>query len=49
LGTVLQGAAFDAGHPLGFRAAVHYVGRSPFTTSDMSTKGFLDRTARGYL
>jgi UTP--glucose-1-phosphate uridylyltransferase len=28
LGVVLQGAAFDAGHPLGLRAAAHYVGRS---------------------
>jgi UTP--glucose-1-phosphate uridylyltransferase len=27
LGALLEGAAFDAGHPLGFRAAVHYVGR----------------------
>jgi len=27
LGVVLQGAAFDAGHPLGFRAAAHYAGR----------------------
>jgi UTP--glucose-1-phosphate uridylyltransferase len=49
LGTVLEGAAFDAGHPLGFRAAVHYVGRSPFTTSDVSAKGSLDRTPRGHL
>ena len=49
LGTVLEGAAFDAGHPQGFRAAVHYVGRSPFTTSDVSTKGSLNRTPRGYL
>lgn len=27
LGVLLEGAAFDAGHLLGFRAAVHYVGR----------------------
>jgi UTP--glucose-1-phosphate uridylyltransferase len=27
LGVPLRGAAFDAGHPLGFRAAVHFVGR----------------------
>ena len=27
LGVVLQGAAFDAGHPLGLRAAAHYAGR----------------------
>lgn len=27
LGALLEGTAFDAGHPLGFRAAVHYVGR----------------------
>lgn len=28
LGVVLQGAAFDAGHLLGLRAAAHYAGRS---------------------
>jgi UTP--glucose-1-phosphate uridylyltransferase len=27
IGVVLQGAAFDTGHPLGLRAAAHYVGR----------------------
>ena len=27
MGVLLEGAAFDAGHPLGFRAAVHYAGR----------------------
>ncbi|MBW2172704.1 MAG: NTP transferase domain-containing protein [Deltaproteobacteria bacterium] len=27
LGVVLQGAAFDTGHPLGLRAAAHYAGR----------------------
>ena len=27
VGVVLQGAAFDTGHPLGLRAAAHYVGR----------------------
>lgn len=27
LGVLLEGAAFDVGNPLGFRAAVHYVGR----------------------
>lgn len=27
VGLLLKGAAFDAGHPLGFRAAVHYAGR----------------------
>jgi len=26
LGVILKGAAFDAGHPLGFRAAVHFAG-----------------------
>jgi UTP--glucose-1-phosphate uridylyltransferase len=30
LGAVLEGTPFDAGHPLGFRAAVHYVGRNPY-------------------
>jgi len=27
LGVPLSGAAFDAGHPLGFRGAVHFIGR----------------------
>ncbi len=27
MGVLLEGAAFDAGHPLGFRAAVHCAGR----------------------
>ncbi len=27
LGVLLEGAVFDAGHPLGFRAATHYAGR----------------------
>lgn len=27
LGVLLKGVPFDAGHPLGFRAAVHYAGR----------------------
>jgi len=27
LGVLLEGAAFDAGHPLGLRAAAHYAGR----------------------
>ncbi len=27
IGLLLEGVAFDVGHPLGFRAAVHYVGR----------------------
>lgn len=38
MGVVLEGAVFDAGHPLGFRAAVRYVGRHPWTTPDVSTK-----------
>jgi UTP--glucose-1-phosphate uridylyltransferase len=32
LGVLLQGRAFDAGHPFGFRAAVHYAGRRINTT-----------------
>jgi len=48
LGIVLEGAAFDAGHPLGFRTAVHYVGRNPCATSDVSSKGYPNRTPRGY-
>jgi len=48
LGTVLEGAAFDAGHPLGFRTAVHYVGRNPCSTSDVPSKGSPNRTPRGY-
>jgi hypothetical protein len=48
LGTVLEGAAFDAGHPLGFRSAVHYVGRNPCATSHVSSKGGPNRTPRGY-
>jgi UTP-glucose-1-phosphate uridylyltransferase len=33
LGVVLKGAAFDTGHPLGLRAAAHYVGlRQELTT-----------------
>jgi UTP--glucose-1-phosphate uridylyltransferase len=32
LGVVLQGTAFDAGHPLGLRAAAHYAGRKPAGT-----------------
>jgi len=47
LGIVLEGAAFDAGHPLGFRAAVHCVGRNPCTTPDMPSKGSPSRTPRG--
>ena len=27
LGVLLEGTAFDAGHPLGLRAAAHFVGR----------------------
>lgn len=34
LGALLEGAAFDAGHPSGFRAAVHYAGRQ--TAHDVS-------------
>ncbi|MGD8512334.1 MAG: sugar phosphate nucleotidyltransferase [Deltaproteobacteria bacterium] len=48
LGIVLEGAAFDAGHPLGFRAAVHYVGRNLCATSHMPSKGSPSRTPRGY-
>jgi UTP--glucose-1-phosphate uridylyltransferase len=33
LGALLKGAAFDTGHPLGFRAAAHYVGRRQELTS----------------
>ena len=47
LGIVLEGTAFDVGHPLGFRAAVHYVGRNPSVTAHMPSKGFPTRTVRG--
>jgi UTP--glucose-1-phosphate uridylyltransferase len=48
LGIVLEGVAFDAGHPLGFRTAVDYVGRNPCATSDLPLKGPPNRTPRGY-
>jgi len=39
MGTILEGAAFDVGHPLGFRAAVHYVGRTLRTTREITMEG----------
>jgi hypothetical protein len=30
LGVLLEGEAFDVGHPLGLRAAAHYVGRRTY-------------------
>ena len=35
-GVLLEGAAFDAGHPLGFRAAVQYAGRREASLQDVS-------------